>query len=319
MWPCLSTVFIDSNMMSSWRVALDAVSSPLKMSIIATVLERTTGQRIWRCLPNLNMLDSITGTGTALKPACELIMLGRKPLSEGNVAANVARWQCGAVNIDACRVDCDTEQLGRWPSNVLHDGSAEVVSLFPDAPGAQREVNESFAPKSDDAIYGPYGPRPKAIPRGDTGSAARFFNRIGEASGDRRYTKDGSTDFAMLPGMRRAPEPPSRLFYTSKADADSRVGSSHPTIKPLDLMQWLIRLVCVKGGAVLDPFAGTGTTGEATWREGCTCTLIERESEYCADIARRMELAPCGPIARMNEIGKLRRDYDPGPLFGGKS
>lgn len=81
-----------------------------------------------------------------------------------------------------------------------------------------------------------------------------------------------------------------RLFYSSKADADDRLGSKHPTVKPLDLMQYLVRLVTPPGGLVLDPFAGTGTTGEAAWREGMRATLIEREPEYQGDIRRRMEL-----------------------------
>jgi DNA modification methylase len=82
-----------------------------------------------------------------------------------------------------------------------------------------------------------------------------------------------------------------RFHYTSKADATDRLGSRHPTVKPIDLMQWLVRLVTPKNGTCLDPFAGTGTTGEAAWREGMRAILIEREEEYQADIARRMELA----------------------------
>jgi hypothetical protein len=109
----------------------------------------------------------------------------------------------------------------------------------------------------------------KAEPRGDSGSAARFF-------------------------------------YTAKADADDRLGSKHPTVKPVDLMQWLCRLVTPKGGTVLDPFAGTGTTGEAAFREGFNAVLIEREEEYQADIRRRMALVMAGPDERKRESIKAK-------------
>lgn len=108
-----------------------------------------------------------------------------------------------------------------------------------------------------------------------------------------------------------------RFHYTSKADADDRIGSKHPTCKPLDLIQYLIRLICPKGGTVLDPFAGTGTTGEAALREGMRAILIEREAQYLDDIARRMRLAVnTGPEERRRESLKARgKIASPGPLF----
>jgi len=110
-----------------------------------------------------------------------------------------------------------------------------------------------------------------------------------------------------------------RFFYSAKADADDRLGSKHPTVKPVDLMQWLVRMICPKGGLVLDPFAGTGTTGEAALREGMRAALIERETEHIADIARRMRHAFDGEdgrkVARVK--AKHKGDTDHGPLFGG--
>lgn len=79
-----------------------------------------------------------------------------------------------------------------------------------------------------------------------------------------------------------------RFFYCAKAGADDRFESKHPTVKPVALMRWLVRLVTPPGGAVLDPFAGTGTTGIAALREGFRATLIEREADYHADIMRRL-------------------------------
>jgi site-specific DNA-methyltransferase (adenine-specific) len=248
------------------------------------------------------------GWGTALKPAWEPIVLGRRPLI-GTVAANMGAHGTGAMNIDGCRVDgpgaakwdtprggiwsTDSEanealvrnDKGRWPANLVHDGSDEVVALFPDSDGQQGDVRGTEPSAPTNGIYGDFAGRPAAAARNDSGSAARFF-------------------------------------YTAKADADDRLGSKHPTVKPVDLMQWLVRLVTPPGGLVLDPFAGTGTTGEAAFREGMRCTLIEREERFVADIHRRIDLLLAGPEERGRTIIKAkisdgRIKDDAGPLFGG--
>jgi site-specific DNA-methyltransferase (adenine-specific) len=113
-----------------------------------------------------------------------------------------------------------------------------------------------------------------------------------------------------------------RFFYTAKAGSDDRLGSKHPTVKPLDLMQYLVRLICQPNGLVLDPFAGTGTTGEAAFREGMRAVLIECEAEYLKDIERRIELLMAGPDERAFRSQKAKQSgkpQDSGPLFGGKS
>ncbi|HVI27505.1 site-specific DNA-methyltransferase [Hansschlegelia sp.] len=245
------------------------------------------------------------GWGTALKPAWEPIVLARKPLI-GAVAENVLAHGTGAINVDGCRVEGsdnttkawrgagtrDREQyrkgtsgkpvhtdVGRWPANIVHDGSDEVLAAFPEAPGQQRAVTGAERAKRTVNAYGDFGEsRDGMEPRGDSGSAARFF-------------------------------------YSAKADADDRLGSKHPTVKPVSLMQWLCRLVTPTGGVVLDPFAGTGTTGEAAWREGFSAILIEREAEYQADIARRMSLCSAGPATRRAESAKARAREVASPLF----
>jgi len=248
------------------------------------------------------------GWGTALKPAFEPIVLARKPLI-GTVAANVLTHGTGAINIDGCRVGAGEARLsmtgglgrkanpvygqfarqdveviettqGRWPANVIHDGSEEVVGAFPDAPGQQRAVTGAERSHRTLNAYGDFGEtRDGAEPRGDSGSASRFF-------------------------------------YTAKADSDDRIGSKHPTVKPVDLMRYLCRLVTPPGGTVLDPFAGTGTTGEAAWLEGFQAILIEREAEYMADIERRMALCLAGPVEKAHAIVKAKGlTEDPGPLF----
>ncbi len=227
------------------------------------------------------------GWGSALKPAYEPICLARKPL-DGTIAANVLKHGVGALNIDASRVATNGEQpkgSGRWPANIIHDGSDEVVSAFPETTsGAGNKTPEG---KTHGIFDGRSSIRSDCGKNwtGDTGSAARFF-------------------------------------YIAKADADDRLGSKHPTVKPLDLMQYLVRLVTPCGGVVLDPFAGSGTTGEAAWREGCQAILIEREEEYQADIMRRMELALAGPDERARESIKERlkgKPVDAGPLFGSQT
>lgn len=239
------------------------------------------------------------GWGTALKPAWEPIALGRKPLA-GTVADNVLKHGTGAINVDGCRVG-DEERVnpsassndiygqfkgeenggpaavGRWPANIIHDGSDEVVAAFSLAPGQQRAVGPQHGAKESVNVFGDYGPRDDFAPRLDSGSAARFF-------------------------------------YSAKADKLDRLGSKHPTVKPVDLMQWLVRLVTPKGGVVLDPFAGSGSTGEAAWREGMRCILVEREEEYQADIAERLRLTNAGPVAR--KARTVKSIDSAGPLFG---
>jgi site-specific DNA-methyltransferase (adenine-specific) len=251
------------------------------------------------------------GWGTALKPACEMIVLARKPLSEGTVAGNVLRWGTGSINVDGCRVDGPMDgvwgtsnatcaptfngsptkheyrsaphQAGRWPANLIHDGSEEVVAGFP----SNASVPHAGAQLSGDGTHEGWKREahkkdyPKWVPYEDEGSVSRYF-------------------------------------YTAKADSDDRLGSKHPTVKPLDLMQYLVRLVTPKGGSVLDPFAGTGSTGEAAFREGMRAVLIEREAEYQADIRRRMKLVLAGPDERAYAGAKERmkdKPRDDGPLF----
>jgi DNA modification methylase len=154
-----------------------------------------------------------------------------------------------------------------------------VLAGFPETASGRLEPHHAPAREKDGLIYGKYnGLRNAAQPfGGDSGSAARFF-------------------------------------YTAKADANDRLNSKHPTVKPVDLMQWLVRLVCPKGATVLDPFSGTGTTGEATFREGCKAILIEREAEYLADIERRMGMLLSGTDERARKLA-IPDAHESLPLF----
>ena len=460
-----------------------------------------------------------SGWGTALKPACEIACLARKPLSESTIAANVLRWGCGALNINGCRIGTEqtetirsghsgdngicgsdsrvfarTNPPGRWPANLCHDGSEEVIDAFPFSAGQLADASSSSSRKTQN-VYG---------------DMKRGNGREGEATADKRYTEDGSTNFAALPGARRgdvgsaarffyqaakdvtcplcsadivpkaskiigtptensarsdAPDllprasedsgrqrsksaksaakhsegcPPAkgdsvpssaptwplekivrnvlgaaslcnscatdiaralvevrqsgsealsrfkpsmsdsrrtilsrslasyvasrestdtiltttslkelfgsvfhaigdctnsersaantrfdskRLFYSSKADAADRLQSKHPTVKPVDLMRWLTRLVTPPHGVVLDPFAGTGTTGMACMAEGFDCILIEREAQYIADIKNRIAhvSGENGPL--FAGLGQPAQSHPPrcqNPKAGGK-
>ena len=234
------------------------------------------------------------GWGSALKPALEPITMARKPL-EGTVAANVLQWGTGGINVDGCRVasgdlpsackgtgwaaqdkknaeqgfrpsayyegqdgvDYVPNQQGRWPANLIHDGSDEVVGLFPQTTpsptGPVKQGGGSGCKPGDE--YGP--PRDGfGVGYGDTGSAARFF-------------------------------------YCAKTNKQDRgEGNTHPTVKPTDLMRYLCRLVTPPGGIVLDPFMGSGSTGKAAKREGFCFIGIERDPRYFAIAEARINAKP---------------------------
>ncbi len=244
------------------------------------------------------------GWGTALKPAHEPIVVARKPLI-GTVAANVLGWGTGALNIDASRIRVSDESYarncsgdrghsgtrgsdkegatnihagggsaseGRFPANVIHDGSDEVVDGFPNTksgkPGVRHGGNSGSA-------YGAESRKPGTQMGGfgDEGSAARFFKSV-------TFDNDDARSF----------------FYCAKASRSERNAglddrNGHPTIKPLALMRYLIKLVTPPGGVVLDPFLGSGTTAVAAILEGFDWIGCEKTEEYFIIIEGRVQWA----------------------------
>lgn len=226
------------------------------------------------------------GWGTALKPSFEPIVVARKPLA-GTVAANVLEHGAGALNIDACRVTtgdalvrpsvqrhdnevlgkglgagAQVEPAGRWPTNVvLDEHQAEALDRQTGVlhSGTMRAGTER-QPRAGGTIYG--ADARNFVPAdtyGDSGGASRFF-----------------------PVFR----------YEAKAPTSERPntdGVQHPTVKPLDLMRWLVRLVTPVGAVVLEPFAGSGTTAEACVLEDRQCIAIEREADYLPLIVSRLQ------------------------------
>ena len=234
-----------------------------------------------------NLKGDWEGWGTALKPALEPITVARKPF-KGTVAQNVLEHGTGGINIDACRVEAedlaasqknwdrvqsqsqgiastglkavdlsDRAPSGRWPTNLIHDGSDEVVELFPAA------RSSCGGGRSHNAKSGYSG-----------GFAAAYDNSGGQ------YHDSGSA---------------ARFFYCAKASkADREDGNVHPTVKPTDLMAYLCRLVTPTGGIVLDPFMGSGSTIKAALSEGFRAIGIERDPSYYAIAERRLNSAQLG-------------------------
>lgn len=256
-----------------------------------------------------NLKGDRAGWGTALKPAHEPICMARKPFS-GAVAANVEEHGTGAINIDACRVHADDAKggeysqkrmapghvvnatgtykqdvqfigvmkPGRWPSNLIHDGSEVVRAAFPKAKGQQGDLkSHGNSRQSPNGIFG--GMRaaldhPARIESDE--SAARFFYCAKTTRSDRH---EGLTD----------PGPQFKQGTTlRKVETTDTKGNNHPTVKPTELMAYLLRLVTPPGGKALDPFMGSGSTGKAAVLEGFDFIGIEQDASYMAIATARI-------------------------------
>lgn len=281
--------------------------------------------------PECNNLRKDIG-GTSLKPAWEPICVARKPLSEKTVASNVLKHGTGAINIDDCRVECEdggrpareiaplnenvqynnnslagrvdgslqsskavglTSQ-GRFPANIAHDNSDEVVAMFPESKGQQGDVKGTEPSHTGDDntnCYGEYQRIPYTK-RDDTGSAARFFKSC-------EFTKEDTLDY----------EQAQRLYYCAKASKSDRnsggVLNNHPTLKPVSLMQYLCRLVTPKNGTVLDPFNGSGSTGKAAMLEGFNYIGIDLDPDYIKISQARIQNAKEQYEKEQNPYGDL--------------
>lgn len=257
--------------------------------------------------PATDLAKQWDGWGTALKPAWEPIILARKPLA-GTVAANVEQHGTGAINVDGCRIGTDTvtinafddgakpfgdgaghpytsrKSTGRWPANVILDADAAAML------DAQSGERTSGAMRSEVAGYpgesvtgfvrGVSGPHNQ---HGDTGGASRFFYTAKASSAERNQG---------LAGMQAEYTERDNGFSAKISNTNRPRANHHPTVKPLDLMQWLCRLVTPPGGLVLDPFMGSGSTLIAADREGFNAIGMELDPEY-AEIARRRLYADC--------------------------
>ncbi|WP_207775394.1 DNA-methyltransferase [Pusillimonas noertemannii] len=232
------------------------------------------------------------GWGTALKPAQEPICVARKPL-DGTVAGNVLEHGTGALNIDACRVPAEAmrpntgsgglprrhedecrgrgtvtqpHSLGRWPANIIHDGSEEVLEAFAQygERGASAPVKGTEASAASTGLITGERARVAGAFHGDTGTAARFFYSAKASRADRNEGCDGIQDREGGMNSNTSGQHITRRDGWKPAP----VKNNHPTVKPTSLMRYLCRLVTPPGGTVLDIFTGSGSTGKAAVLEG---------------------------------------------------
>ena len=248
------------------------------------------------------------GWGTALKPAHEPIVMARKPLSEKTVAKNVLEYGTGGINIDGCRVDTndylgggtmggifgngkeaskpEAGSIGRFPANIIFDEEAgkildEQSGERVSGKGAIRkntknEGSVGFMAGSEEGM--------KMKEYGDSGGASRFFYCPKASKKDRN---DGCDELEDKHWQILNTEFKDPLGLQGSTSGVSK--NNHPTVKPTELMAYLIRLVTPKGGIVLDPFMGSGSTGKAAVREGMNFIGIEREKEYMEIAKTRIE------------------------------
>lgn len=294
----------------------DIAFRPETWATIATILRpggflvafggTRTHHRVWCAVEDAGFViqDTIAwlfGSGfpkrrDMLKPAFEPIIMAYKPGGKRTLQVDECRIEgtgnktfrnryAGNRSREQYRTGTASRavatDLGRWPANVIHDGSDEVLACFPDAPGMLAPVRpNSGTGQKTNGILGKFRENSNHDPRGDTGSAARFF-------------------------------------YCAKADAEDRWGSRHPTVKPVDLIAWLVALVCPPGGLFLDPFAGSGTAAVAALRTGRRAILIEREEHYVADIRERLTFYEGEGRHSLQAKSRRSATQSPGPLFAG--
>lgn len=309
----------------TWRVVLDALKPGGHLVAFGgartfhrmTVAIEDAGFEIRDCLswlygsgfPKSHNLDGKwDGWGTALKPAWEPIILARKPF-RGTVAANVAEHGTGAINVDGCRIDGPawsrptTQNIrgggfnssqgkneeaprhsdsGRWPANVVidEDAAAAIDAQSGERPsgGGNRFHQDTRGGKYN--IGGGNGRldvESRNMRPPSTGGASRFYYCAKASRSEREIGMDGA---------------PQNYAARDNGFSDKLSGTkyprsnNHPTVKPVSLMQWLVRMVTPPGGTVLDPFLGSGSTGIAARREGFHFIGVELSPDYL-EIARR--------------------------------
>jgi len=272
------------------------------------------------------------GWGTSLKPAMELWTLARKPVSEKTVVDNVLKYGTGGINIDESRVPYEnnaefqqlnsgrksnrtirkgdvaknfgmspegyqnTEQspLGRFPANVIHDGSEEVTSLFPDSKGAGGSVPQVKVTGYGDGIANGkidyFGGDRIPMDSGD-GSASRFFYCAKPSTKERDFGVAFNKESQVFDGQK--------------------TGNIHPTVKPIKLMNYLTKLITPKKGICLDPFMGSGTTGISCVINDFNFIGMEREKEYFDICKKRINYTIKNPKELLDLLNdeELKKEY----------
>jgi len=253
------------------------------------------------------------GFGTALKPANEPFCLARKPL-DGSVAENILKWGVGVLNIDDCRVGDDEAERGRWPANIITDGSEPITSQFPEvAAGGGLTGNEPSRPMGGH-VYGDMNGRHTWQSYDDFGSAARFFYCAKSSTEDREHGLEMLEH--QLPAA--AQFRPNHLEKANDGEAGNPYGryrkrkNIHPTVKPVGLMRYLCRLITPRGGTVLDPFMGSGSTGKAARHEIFKFIGIDITPEYYEIATRRLSAV----VAQMDLFRHVKPQAQQPSMFG---
>jgi site-specific DNA-methyltransferase (adenine-specific) len=259
---------------------------------------------------NYTLTHSAQGNATSQEkkldfaPSHEPICLARKPLSEKSVAENVLEHGTGAINIDGCRIASGSRPMriaenhnlprntyiggastqggskamgvtaqGRWPANLIHDGSEEVRECFPETHARGNKTKKKFSGGKYIVNFGQEGGWEECGNPGDSGNASRFFKSIIYASKASKAERGTHTKGAMP------------LFRIE----EERFVNSHPTVKPIALMEYLITLASREGATILDPFMGSGTTGVACQNLNRNFIGIELDAEYFKIAEKRID------------------------------
>lgn len=272
------------------------------------------GKQISGDIPVYEINNEYEGWGTALKPAREDWILMRKPLEKGlNIAQNVLKYGTGGINIDGCRVGTEiitnnvndfsnqhgnkfgngepikklgeSQVVGRFPANLIHDGSDEVVELFPNTKSGWKN---SDTQKSNSMFLGEMDYTGNHY-SDNQGSAARFFYCAKASKSERNMGCEG---LEMKERIDYGGFHSEQGLINNNRNPENRkpTTNNHPTVKPIALMEYLIKLVSREGHTILDPFAGSFTTGIACINLDRKFIGIERDKEYF-------------------KIGKARIDY----------
>ena len=281
-------------------------------------------------IPTTPLAKQWNGWGTALKPSHEPICMARKPI-DGTVAQNVIKWGCGGLNIDGCRIRTEEQitnhsrgsesaiskgiygdssaqathqtngqSLGRFPANLIHDGSEEVRAMFPDQKSGAMKKPYTYT-NTGNSLGKPTG-ETRANHDSSSGSASRFFQACefteedipafvycAKASRSERDEGLGNLESRELKTHGNVNADLSGKNNNTTGQKPAIVKNFHPTCKPVALMRYLCRLVTPPNGTVYDPFTGSGTTGIAAKLEGFNFIGSEMEAEYAAIARARIE------------------------------
>ena len=306
----LATRNIDSNTILLWKSILEDTLKKANTFTTEMALEVIITWKTYNYLLSANT-PSFTGPSKEVKPSLSPIIMSRKPLGEKTVAENCLKWGVGGINIDGCRVEHDepvktttrdtkmwlgsmtntdtmasANPTGRFPANLIHDGSDEVVGLFPQTGKGNGRSAYNYAGKEydnkDTSMFN--GDKPQAPSNfNDSGSASRFFYCAKASKRERNIGCEGLGEKQTWASQEKRE---SNSFDVFESDGRPKTlnSNNHPTVKPLALMEYLVKLVSREGQVVLDPFMGSGTTGMA-------CKKLDREFVGIEMMPEYMEIA----------------------------